>query len=148
MLKGAPKIGEVIGDFCKFCDGCLLVGHNVQFDYKFIHYYAEQEEYIFEHKTYDTISIAQGMLFLPNYKLNTLADHYHDLVQPSPGVGRRAHDGKNFYRTDQSAKNACQTRKIVYTGIHSEYVSVGLRVGSRSQIFLCAAFRTGWRKSV
>ena len=76
MLKGAPKIGEVIGDFCKFCDGCLLVGHNVQFDYKFIQYYAAQEEYIFEHKTYDTISLAQGMLFLPNYKLNTLADHF------------------------------------------------------------------------
>lgn len=76
MLKDAPKIGEVIGDFCKFCEGCLLVGHNVQFDYKFARYYAEQEEYEFEHKTYDTLSIAQGLLFLPNYKLNTLADYY------------------------------------------------------------------------
>ena len=76
MLKGAPKIGEVIGDFCKFCDGCILVGHNVQFDFKFIQYYAAQEEYAFEHKTYDTLSIAQGTLFLPNYKLNTLADHF------------------------------------------------------------------------
>ena len=76
MLKDAPKIGEVIGDFCKFCDGCLLVGHNVQFDYKFVRYYAEQEEYAFEHKTYDTMTLAQSMLFLPNYKLNTLADYY------------------------------------------------------------------------
>lgn len=76
MLKDAPKIGEVIGDFVKFCDGCSLVGHNVQFDYKFARYYAEREEYEFEHPTYDTMSIAQSMLFLPNYKLNTLADHY------------------------------------------------------------------------
>ncbi len=76
MLKDAPKIGEVIPDFVKFCDGCLLVGHNVQFDYKFVRYYAEKEEYPFEFKTYDTLAIAQGMLFLPNYKLNTLADHY------------------------------------------------------------------------
>ena len=76
MLKDAPKIGEVIGDFCKFCDGCILVGHNVQFDYKFVQYYAAQEEYVFEHKTYDTLSLAQGMLFLPNYKLNTLADYF------------------------------------------------------------------------
>lgn len=76
MLKDAPRIGEVIGDFCKFCDGCVLVGHNVQFDYKFVRYYAEQEEYSFEHKAYDTMTIAQGMLFLPNYKLNTLADYY------------------------------------------------------------------------
>lgn len=76
MVKDAPKIGEVIPDFYKFCDGCILVGHNVQFDYKFIQHYGAQEEYMFEQKTYDTLSIAQSMLFLPNYKLNTLADHY------------------------------------------------------------------------
>lgn len=76
MVKDAPKIAEVIPDFYKFCDGCLLVGHNVQFDYKFIQYYGAQEEYMFEQKTYDTLSIAQSMLFLSNYKLNTLADHY------------------------------------------------------------------------
>lgn len=77
MLAGAPKIGQVIPDFLKFCEGCILVGHNVQFDYKFVRYYAEQEEYEFDFKTYDTLSIAQGMLFLSNYKLNTLADYYH-----------------------------------------------------------------------
>ena len=76
MVKDAPKIAEVIPDFYKFCDGCILVGHNVQFDYKFIQYYGAQEEYMFEQKTFDTLAIAQGMLFLPNYKLNTLADHY------------------------------------------------------------------------
>ncbi|PWM52038.1 MAG: hypothetical protein DBX39_00905 [Bacillota bacterium] len=76
MVKDAPKIAEVIPDFVKFCDGCLLVGHNVQFDYKFVRYYAEKEEYAFEFKTYDTMSLAQSMLFLSNYKLNTLADHY------------------------------------------------------------------------
>ena len=77
MLKGAPKIGQVIPDFCRFCDGCMLVGHNVQFDYKFVRYYAEQEEFDFEFRTFDTMTIAQSMLFLSNYKLNTLADHYH-----------------------------------------------------------------------
>lgn len=76
MLKGAPKISEVIPDFYKFCDGCLLVGHNVQFDYKFVQYYSAQEEYVFEHKTYDTVSLAQSMLFLSNYKLNTVADYF------------------------------------------------------------------------
>ncbi len=76
MLKGAPKIGEVIPDFLKFCEGCLLVGHNVQFDYKFVQYYASQEEYAFEYKAFDTCSLAQSLLFLSNYKLNTVADHY------------------------------------------------------------------------
>ena len=76
MVKDAPKLGEVIPDFFKFCEGCDLVGHNVQFDYKFIHYYGAKDDYMFEQRTYDTLSLAQGLLFLPNYKLNTIADHY------------------------------------------------------------------------
>ncbi|HJB92410.1 MAG TPA: hypothetical protein H9708_00475 [Candidatus Borkfalkia stercoripullorum] len=76
MVKDAPKIGEVIPDFYKFCDGCFLVGHNVQFDYRFIQYYGAQEDYAFEQKTFDTLSIAQSELFLKNYKLDTIADHY------------------------------------------------------------------------
>ncbi len=76
MLKGAPKIGEVIPDFYKFCDGCLLVAHNAPFDSKFIRYYGEADGYMFDHKVYDTVSIAQSFLYLSNYKLNTLADHY------------------------------------------------------------------------
>ena len=31
---------------------------------------------MFEQKVYDTVSIAQSFLYLNNYKLNTLADHY------------------------------------------------------------------------
>lgn len=76
MLVGAPEIGDVIADFYKFCDGCHLVGHNVQFDYKFIRFYGEQANYIFEQRQYDTLTIAQQRLRLSNYKLNTIADHY------------------------------------------------------------------------
>lgn len=76
MLVGAPAIKDVIADFFKFCDGCILVGHNVQFDYRFIRYYGEQEGYIFAQKQYDTVAFAQQVLHLSNYKLNTVADHY------------------------------------------------------------------------
>ena len=76
MLVGAPEVGDVMADFFKFCDGCALVGHNVQFDYKFIRYYGEKEGYLFENKTYDTCTLAQELLRLSNYKLNTVADHY------------------------------------------------------------------------
>ena len=77
MLQDAPKIGEVIPDFFKFCEGCYLVGHNVQFDYKFIKYYALREEFDFDFKTFDTMNLAKSLLFLSNYKLNTLAEYYH-----------------------------------------------------------------------
>ncbi len=76
MLTGAPEIGDVVADFFKFCDGSVLVGHNVQFDYKFVRHYGEQEGYLFDHRQYDTVTFAQEMLHLSNYKLNTVADHF------------------------------------------------------------------------
>lgn len=76
MLVGAPKIQNVIADFYKFADGCKLVGHNVTFDYRFVEYYGNKERYSFTQTRYDTMTIGQSVLVLPNYKLNTLADHF------------------------------------------------------------------------
>lgn len=77
-LVGAPEISDVIADFFKFVDGAYLVGHNVQFDYRFIRYYGEENEYSFENKEFDTLALAQELLAgrISNYKLNTVADHY------------------------------------------------------------------------
>ena len=76
MLIGAPPVETVMADFYKFTEGCALVGHNVQFDYKFIRYYGEQEGYLFDAKTFDTVALSQQLLRLSNYKLNTVADHF------------------------------------------------------------------------
>lgn len=77
-LVGAPEIEQAIADFYKFTDGCELVGHNVQFDYRFVRYYGEQYRYFFNAKLYDTVTIAQEVLRgeVSNYKLNTIADYY------------------------------------------------------------------------
>lgn len=77
-LVGAPPVEEVLADFFKFADGAVLVGHNVMFDYRFVHYYGEQNGYMFDHKTLDTLHLAQEVLrgLLPNYKLNSVADYY------------------------------------------------------------------------
>ena len=76
MLLGAPDIKDVIADFFKFAAGSTLVGHNVQFDYKFVRYYGEKEGYVFNQKQYDTVTFSQEMLRLSNYKLNTVAEHF------------------------------------------------------------------------
>ena len=77
-LIGAPEVEQVMADFFKFTDGAYLVGHNVTFDYRFVQYYSEQNGYMLERKTFDTLTLAQELLrgMLPNYKLNSVADHY------------------------------------------------------------------------
>ncbi len=76
MLVGAPAVGDVLADFYKFSAGCALVGHNVQFDYKFIRYYGEKEGFFFDQKLYDTMVMAQRTLRLPHNRLNDLVDYF------------------------------------------------------------------------
>lgn len=75
MVKTAPKIENVIPDFYKFCNGCILVGQNVQFDFGFIDFYSRQVNYIFDHEKNDTMIIAKKNMFLKNYKLKTIAEN-------------------------------------------------------------------------
>lgn len=77
MVKDAPTYEEVMPDFFKFCQGNILVGHNAaNFDFKFIDHYCSRLGYMLERKVMDTIPLAQELLYLPNYKLNTIADHF------------------------------------------------------------------------
>ncbi|MDE7438937.1 MAG: hypothetical protein K2N23_00245, partial [Clostridia bacterium] len=77
MVKDAPKYDEVMPDFFKFCQGNIIVGHNMaNFDFKFVDYYCSRLGYTLERKIIDTIPLAQELLFLSNYKLNTIADHF------------------------------------------------------------------------
>lgn len=77
MVENAPVYAQVMPDFFKFCQGCYLVGHNIAgFDFKFVDYYCSQLGYNLERKIFDTIPLSQELLFLSNYKLNTVADHF------------------------------------------------------------------------
>lgn len=77
MVENAPTDEQVMPDFFKFCDGCILVGHNIAgFDFKFVEYYCARLGYMLERKLIDTIPLSQELLFLSNYKLNTVADKF------------------------------------------------------------------------
>ena len=65
-------------DFYKLCYGSILVGHNIAgFDFKFVDHYCANSGYVLERKIIDTIPLAQELLFLSNYKLNTIADKFN-----------------------------------------------------------------------
>ena len=77
MVSGAPTYEQAMPDFFKFCEGSVLVGHNIAgFDFKFVDYYCAKLGYMFERKLIDTIPLSQELLFLSNYKLNTVADRF------------------------------------------------------------------------
>lgn len=77
MVKDCPKIQEVIPDFMKFIEGCVLVAQNAEFDMKFIKRFAEAEEYKIKNKVMDTMVLSRK--YIPELRkndLHTLAEHF------------------------------------------------------------------------
>ncbi len=68
MVKGKPRLSEVLPDFISFCDGAVLLGHNVAFDIKFIDIQLESEgKQNLDHPVLDTLLLSY-----------VLHDHYED----------------------------------------------------------------------
>ena len=77
MVKGMPTIGETILELVEFCEGFVLLGHNILFDYSFVKQWAENTGLKFEHQGIDTLKIARMLLpDLPQKGLQALRVHY------------------------------------------------------------------------
>ena len=77
MVADAPDITTVIPQFLDFCEGCILVGHNANFDVGFIRKNANDLGMLDRvSETYgDTMEMARILLpELSNYKLDTVAE--------------------------------------------------------------------------
>lgn len=78
MVENARTIESVIGDFVAFCANHVLIGHNIQFDYRFCKRYASLYGYDFEKKGIDTLKIARDVhKELESKSLGALCEHYH-----------------------------------------------------------------------
>lgn len=76
MVKDAPKDYEMIGDFLKFSDNCILVAYNAPFDMGFLHKLAYKCHYKINNNVDDALVLArQKILGLKNYKLKTVAEY-------------------------------------------------------------------------
>lgn len=59
MVKGKPKIAEVLADFYKFSYGSALVGHNISFDFPFLLKFGNRAGFTFgDRRTFDTMGMA------------------------------------------------------------------------------------------
>ncbi len=77
MVKGKPKIEELLGAFSDFCGDDILVAHNAAFDYGFlIADYTRHEVHTPRGLVLDSYPMAKKVFpGLANYKLVTLIQH-------------------------------------------------------------------------
>lgn len=76
MVKDAPVIEDILGDFLEFCKGCVLVAHNAKFDVGFIEENAKRCGIPFDFCYLDTLTLGRCLYpELANHKLNNLAKH-------------------------------------------------------------------------
>ncbi len=77
MLRGAPKIEEVLPKFLDFVGGSVLVAHNADFDTTFIRWACRQQEIAYDLTSVDTLTISQNLLTtLSKFTLDTVAKHF------------------------------------------------------------------------
>ncbi len=75
MVKGAPKIHEVLPDFEKFCENAIMVAYNTGFDSGFIKHNAKKQFLKFDNNYDDAMVWAKNKLKgLKNYKLKTVCE--------------------------------------------------------------------------
>lgn len=71
MLIRAPRFHEIAKRIIEVTEECILVGHNVSFDYRMLRQEYSRLGYTFERKTLDTISLSEELIpGLPAYGLD------------------------------------------------------------------------------
>lgn len=77
MVKDAPSFAEIAPALTEFLEGCNVVGHNLDFDLRFVFVHgAKLPEQV---RFYDTLDLAQLTIpkgYVANYKLDTLCNYY------------------------------------------------------------------------
>lgn len=73
MLVFAPDIEDVLPDFHKFVQNCVLSAYNIGFDIQFLLKAGEKYRYKFDNERVDTLELARKKIpSLPNYKLSSV----------------------------------------------------------------------------
>lgn len=76
MLADAPSINRVLPEFKKFIGSCTLVGHNAEFDCKFLYIACARFQMKLTNSYVDTLEMAQKAYpYMGNHKLGTLCNY-------------------------------------------------------------------------
>ena len=76
MVMEAETIEAVLPEFLAFCDGCVMVAHNADFDMSFINANAHRLGRSQDFTVLDTVALGRVLMpHLGNFKLNNIAKH-------------------------------------------------------------------------
>ena len=84
MVMDAPLIEDVLPSFLEFCDGCIMVAHNANFDMSFIMENCRRMGYLDKFTFVDTMQIARTLL-------TEQAKHTLDAVCKTLGISLENH---------------------------------------------------------
>ena len=74
MVMGAETIEEILPRFMEFCEGCVMIAHNAEFDMSFIRKNCMDLDISCDHTVGDTVAMARILLpALHRFKLDTVA---------------------------------------------------------------------------
>ena len=75
MVRTAPKFHEVAKRIVEITEDCILVGHNVTFDYRMLNQEFNRLGYTYEREWIDTFEYAEQLIpGMPSYSLGKLCD--------------------------------------------------------------------------
>ncbi len=131
MVKDAPTVNEVLGDFLKFCYGSVIVAHNAQFDTGFIKVNARNLDLDFDFCILDTLELSRGLFpELKRHKLNVIAKHlkiklenHHRAVDDAEATAQifircseilKSKDITNIDQINQEISGAVDVKKMPY----------------------------------
>jgi DNA polymerase-3 subunit epsilon len=87
MIADAPGLESVFPSFLAFSEGCVFVAHNASFDIGFLKRASLQLGYEWPKPVViDTVTLARQALLrdeVPNFRLGTLANHFHAQATPN-----------------------------------------------------------------
>lgn len=76
MVMEAETIEVLLPQFLAFCEGCVMVAHNADFDMSFIEANAKEQGLAADFTVMDTVALARILMpHLGNFKLNNVAKH-------------------------------------------------------------------------
>lgn len=113
MLSNAPGIKEALEEFTEFVSNSIIIGHNINFDIKFIDTKRQESHNLpFDNDFIDTLTLARKHLpQLKSKKLEFIAKHFN---LETKGMHRGLKDCKvtnHCYR--EFAAMACQQKSLI-----------------------------------